>query len=117
MKVCVSRGVRVCVCMCVCACVRVCVVACDRVTCQSAVCVFSFNFWLRAFLSGSITVLQFHCSHPPLSIPASSGRIVLLLHGDMDQSSRVRMLQEFKKGDNKVLVATDVAGMWLVCGW
>lgn len=36
-----------------------------------------------------------------------------LLHGDMDQSERNKVISEFKKKGIPILVATDVAGMWL----
>jgi Superfamily II DNA and RNA helicases len=35
---------------------------------------------------------------------------VLLLHGDMDQSERNRVITQFKKQEVNILVATDVAG-------
>lgn len=34
----------------------------------------------------------------------------LLLHGDMDQSERNKVITAFKKQESKILVATDVAG-------
>jgi ATP-dependent RNA helicase DDX42 len=43
---------------------------------------------------------------------------VLLLHGDMDQVERNKVITQFKKQEVNVLVATDVAGkyMLLKCG-
>lgn len=35
-----------------------------------------------------------------------------LLHGDMDQSERNKVISDFKKNNMPVLVATDVAGGW-----
>lgn len=39
---------------------------------------------------------------------------VLLLHGDMDQIERNKVITAFKKKDVSTLVATDVAGTWIV---
>lgn len=38
------------------------------------------------------------------------GHSLGLLHGDMDQSERNKVISDFKKGTFPVLVATDVAG-------
>jgi len=35
---------------------------------------------------------------------------VLLLHGDMDQAERNKVITKFKKQEVKIMVATDVAG-------
>jgi ATP-dependent RNA helicase DeaD len=35
------------------------------------------------------------------------------IHGDVDQKQRERTLNKFKKGDVKILVATDVAARWI----
>lgn len=35
-----------------------------------------------------------------------------LLHGDMDQSERNKVISDFKKNNMPILVATDVAGVW-----
>jgi ATP-dependent RNA helicase DDX42 len=35
---------------------------------------------------------------------------VLLLHGDMDQTERNKVITQFKKKEVNILVATDVAG-------
>lgn len=37
---------------------------------------------------------------------------VLLLHGDMDQSERNKVITQFKRKEVNILVATDVAGEW-----
>ncbi len=39
--------------------------------------------------------------------------IVGLLHGDMHQDDRNKVISEFKKNDMPILVATDVAGIYL----
>lgn len=38
----------------------------------------------------------------------------LLLHGDMDQADRNKVITAFKRQENNILVATDVAGMFIV---
>lgn len=37
---------------------------------------------------------------------------VLLLHGDMDQAERNKVITKFKKQEVNIMVATDVAGMF-----
>lgn len=37
---------------------------------------------------------------------------VLLLHGDMDQSERNKVITKFKKQEVNILIATDVAGKY-----
>jgi ATP-dependent RNA helicase DDX42 len=39
---------------------------------------------------------------------------VLLLHGDMDQVERNRVITAFKKRETDILIATDVAGTSLI---
>ena len=36
--------------------------------------------------------------------------LVVLLHGDMDQFERNKVINSFKKQESPILVATDVAG-------
>ena len=43
----------------------------------------------------------------------SKGFNAIGIHGDVDQKQRERVLNRFKKGDVKILVATDVAARWL----
>ena len=38
---------------------------------------------------------------------------VLLLHGDMDQIERNKVITQFKKKEVNILVATDVAGTFI----
>lgn len=38
---------------------------------------------------------------------------LLLLHGDMDQNSRTKVISDFKKAKSKILVATDIAARGL----
>lgn len=39
---------------------------------------------------------------------------VLLLHGDMDQAERNKVITKFKKQEVNIMVATDVAGKFVV---
>ena len=43
--------------------------------------------------------------------------LVVLLHGDMDQFERNKVINAFKKQEIPILVATDVAGkkQWILC--
>lgn len=38
---------------------------------------------------------------------------VLLLHGDMDQAERNKVITKFKKQEVNIMVATDVAGKFI----
>lgn len=38
---------------------------------------------------------------------------VLLLHGDMDQAERNKVITQFKKQEVNIMVATDVAGKFI----
>jgi superfamily II DNA/RNA helicase len=42
--------------------------------------------------------------------------VVGLIHGDMAQYDRTQIINEFKKRDMPILIATDVAGMWFYSG-
>lgn len=39
---------------------------------------------------------------------------VLLLHGDMDQAERNKVITKFKKQEVNILIATDVAGKKMI---
>lgn len=39
---------------------------------------------------------------------------VLLLHGDMDQAERNKVITKFKKQEVNIMVATDVAGKYII---
>lgn len=40
---------------------------------------------------------------------------VLLLHGDMDQAERNKVITKFKRQEVNIMVATDVAGKYKWC--